>query len=355
MNTYSSLQFSKSCLLIIFLCIGAISGVVCGGASDRHEDLVVTATSTVDYKTETEEQGHQKTATTVVISRDPNRETPVSVPTNKPEISDESKAQISMLSRWYMSEADTINWINEIYDGLPDELKSTLRQDGFDRTTFQSVIFSLMGEDIPDVDQASILFRSVGALPVDFLPFQFWDLVLSLSTQSVATESTVLDPKDITSYSTGSSYPTGDEVAEIMMALSQITWEGGSQTTDDIALPTSEEIEGFFSSLPSDVKARIESDGWTEERVNQIADSSEPLNLLEVRSLLALLGDVPITFLQDETIGLLVQLPGFLTVKIADGLGQTAYNELKSGVRPPTGTEFVVLIDSLEAIGLPGR
>ena len=103
MNTYSSLQFSRSCLLIIFLCIGAISGVVCGGASDQHEDLVVTATSTVDYKTETEEQGHQKTATTVVISRDPNRETPVSVPTNKPEISDESKAHRRQNVRWLVS------------------------------------------------------------------------------------------------------------------------------------------------------------------------------------------------------------------------------------------------------------
>lgn len=342
--------------MITLFCTGVIFIVACGGASDENEGLAVTSTSTADYKTETDKQGPVTTVTIVALSRDTDGETSGFVSTSELADSDELKAQVSRLSRGQeMNESDTIRWINDIYDGLPEELKSTLLQDGFDQTTFGRIVFSLIGENAPEFDQASRLFRSFATHPVDFLPLEFWDLVLSLAIKPVATGSTRLDPKDLTNYSTGSSYPTGQEAAEIMMMLSQLVLEEGFQTADDIVLPTSGEIEGFFSSLPDDVKTRIESDGWTEERVNRISDSSEPLNLLEVRSLLALLGDVPIPFLQDETMGLLAQLPGFLTAEIADGLGQEAHDELKYGVRPPTGTEFVVLIDSLEAIGLPGK
>ncbi len=243
----------------------------------------------------------------------------------------------------------------EIYDGLSGQVRAMLDASGVDRATFERVVASLTGVGEPDFEGAAVLFCALGDMPVDFLPPQFWGQMALLPAQVYHLAGVELDSEDLSNFAGGLAFPTGEEAAQMMRALGQFVLMDQAQEADEVEEPSPEEIKSFFASLPDDIKAQLEADGWPEERINQFADSVEEPDPSELKSLLTPLADVPIPFLQEEMSAFLSQSPDFLLAPIIEKIGQQAVDELKSGVRPPTGSEFLALVEVFETLGALGE
>ena len=129
------------------------------------------------------------------------------------------------------------------------------------------------------------------------------------------------------------------------------------------ATPTSQaevlqELRSFYAGLPDSVKRELEAGGWPEERVNRFLDEVARADLSSLEALVGLfsppediarlfapLSEIPIPPLADPAQVLLNELlPAFLEPALVQQLGQQAFDELKAGSRPPTGGDFLAVL-----------
>ena len=243
----------------------------------------------------------------------------------------------------------------EIYDDLSGQVRAMLDASGVDRATFERVLASLTGVGEPDFEGAALLFCALGDMPVDFLPPQFWGQMALLPAQVYQLAGVELDPEDLSDFAGGLAFPTGEKAAQMMRALGQFALMDQAQEEDHVEEPSPEEIKSFFASLPDDVKDQLEAAGWPEERINRLAESVEEPDPSELKSLLTPLANIPIPFLQEDMSAFLSQSPDFLLAPIIEKIGQQAFEELKSSARPPTGSEFLALVEVFETLGALGE
>ncbi|MEE9199054.1 MAG: hypothetical protein V3U26_04570 [Dehalococcoidia bacterium] len=102
------------------------------------------------------------------------------------------------------------------------------------------------------------------------------------------------------------------------------------------------------------MKAQLEANSWTQERINALFEEELEPSMEEMRGLFGPLSNIPIPPLAAFTASMLNQFPSFLLEPIIQQIGQQAFDELKAGARAPTGRELLALfevIGSLEGLG----
>ena len=114
--------------------------------------------------------------------------------------------------------------------------------------------------------------------------------------------------------------------------------------------PSPEDVLSFFDALPANVRAELEAAGWEEQRLSTFLESEQEPSLEELRSFLEPLSDIPIPLLAERTTFILSAIPDFVLSSLAEELGQPTVEQLKSGARPPTGGEFLVIMELLESL-----
>ena len=113
----------------------------------------------------------------------------------------------------------------------------------------------------------------------------------------------------------------------------------------------------FFASLPDDVKAELEAAGWTEERIiaELELEGDEDTPIEEFRGLFGPLSDIPIPFVAEGATFIINQIPVTFLGPLIEEIGQDAFDELKAGSRPPTGGEFLAIIETISVLESLGQ
>jgi len=112
--------------------------------------------------------------------------------------------------------------------------------------------------------------------------------------------------------------------------------------------PSPEDVLIFFDALPANVRTELEAGGWDEQRLSTFLESGASLD--ELRSFLVPLSDIQTPLLAEQTTFILGAIPSIALSSLADQLGQPTVEELKSGARPPTGGEILVIMELLESL-----
>ena len=146
-----------------------------------------------------------------------------------------------------------------------------------------------------------------------------------------------------------------EEATATAEAQAQATATALALVEEAVAL-VPEELVRFFAGLSAAVKAELEAAGWSEERIaafiTAFGESQQLPPLDDLRRLLEPLADIPFGPLTASTAVALGQFPPALSQPLVAAIGQQAFDELKSGARAPTGSEFLAFLELLSGLGL---
>ena len=292
--------------LIIIALVVSLIAVACGGISDADK------TATAVVSTATAEAQATATALEALASDDPNVQ----------------------------------SWITA-YDDLSDAMLANLDADGISKAFFVEAISSQAKETGPTFAELRDIvrtFEAIGDLEVTFLSQHHWLGIFFLPPSTL--QVTGISAATVSAFQLGSAFPTGHQAARLTDVFYQY---GLLERCQGLPNPNPPELVGFFADLPPEVKAELEANGWTEERINAFIEGDEVPTVEDIRSLYGPLSDVPIPPLAAFVNRLLNQFHPVVLETLIEEIGQQTFDELTACARAPTGSEFLALIEFLES------
>ncbi len=257
--------------------------------------------------------------------------------------SDRTATATATALRSLAAENETVGFYMGVFQGLSDEVKGRLDAAGIGEAGFATALGTFDLEVEPDAEAIAEVFEAIGDLEVTFLPSRAMTV---LTNPGLLRATIAIDDATAAAVRSGDAFLTSSQLAQLFSVLDRFIGLEGEQGEDATDIDT-EEVVAFFASLPDDVKQELEAAGWTEERIVAFVSEAVPA-VEELRSLLLPLSDVPVPPFQAQVqalLGLLDALPSVVTAPLTLQLGQDAIDELKAGARPPTGGEFLALIE----------
>ena len=319
-------MLSKARGLFVTLSVATAIGVLvaaCGGTSDA--DKTATAAPGVTAAAEATAQAQAEATATAVAQS--------------------TAAALRSLA----AQSETVQYYVAAYQGLSAAIKERLDAAGIDEARFATALGTFGPDTDPEADAIAEVFGAIGDLEVTFLPSQ---ALASLTGPGLLRVAIGIEDETAAAIRSGDAFLTGAQLAQIFSVIGGFIESGDGQDEDVTDIDT-EEVVAFFASLPDDVKGELEAAGWTEERIAAFIGEAEdgveeipPID--ELRSLLLPLSDIPVPPFQANVqalLGLLDALPSIATAPLIQQIGQDAVDELKAGARPPTGGEFLALIE----------
>ncbi|MEE9249316.1 MAG: hypothetical protein V3U79_11575 [Dehalococcoidia bacterium] len=310
---------------LILLLIGASCG---GGLSDA------TKTATATVPTATAEVRVTPTAQAEATAQPQ----PTATPTAQAEATPSPEVQ---------------HWL-DVYDSLPDDVKARIEAIpgiSIGRNQFVEAV-SWLDEGGPTESQMQSLvrlFEAIGDLEVTFLSTDLWAGAVILSAAAYQTAGMDIDETTLNAIRAGTAFPTGTQAAVVFDITAQFMAMG---EWEELPEPDIEDFMSFLEGLPAGVRGEMEDAGWAEERINTILFEQEVMSIEEIRSLFEPLSNIPIPTFAPFITGVLNHIPSVLLGPFVQEIGQEAYDELKAGVRGPTGGEFLTFFQMLETLGL---
>ena len=246
---------------------------------------------------------------------------------------------------------DLSRFAGEIYDSIPGPVIDRLDAAGITRDDFLAAIGAFIGGDEPDLGGLIEILEVIGDLEVTFMPQELLAGMLFLPIGLLQAGGIDIDEQTLAEIAAGTRTATGTELAQFFRVFAELVTV--AEEEQDIPEPDLEELKGFFATLPPDVKAELEADGWTQARIEEFIErldddeSAEEPPIEELQSLFGPLADIPIPPFAAFMTASLSQFPTFVLAPLVEELGQEAVDELRSGARPPTGGEFLAFFETL--------
>ena len=178
------------------------------------------------------------------------------------------------------------------------------------------------------------------------------DLISILSVEGQGCLRDALGENTYNSLGSGTGSLGPEEGLAFQQCMAGLLGGGEEARGEETSELVPEEVLSFFAGLPDEVKAQLEAAGWTHERISALAEGGgEDVQIEEARSLFTILPNVSIPFLSAQATRVLNRFPSFMLAPLIEQIGQQAIDELKAGSRPPTGAEFLAILELISSIG----